>query len=81
MRKTIRDYFIIEIGAVLARCQGMTLAEKREALREAWHYGPRQYHPYKIWLDECRVQLGLKARHRPGQVKREPLKGQKEFFT
>lgn len=80
MRKTIRDYLRVEIGAVLERCQGMTLAEKRKALREAWQYGPRQYHPYKIWLDEARVQLGLKRAYVPGQVKRVPARGQQSLF-
>ena len=76
-RKTTRDYFRVEIAEVLARCEGMTIAEKRQALREAWRYGPRQYHPYKIWLDEIRVQLGLKQFGVPKVV---PLKGQLSLF-
>ena len=37
-----------------------TLAEKRRALRDAYPFGLRQHHPYKIWFDEVNVQLGLK---------------------
>lgn len=47
----------------------------RKKLREAFPALPRQYHPYKIWLDEIQVQLGLKTakkltRHHdlPGQM-------------
>jgi hypothetical protein len=29
-------------------------------LREAYPYGERAYHPYKIWCDEIRRQLGTK---------------------
>jgi len=32
----------------------------RKALRDAYPFGPRQYHPYKIWCDEVNRQLGLK---------------------
>jgi len=32
--------------------------EIRAALRAAYPFGPRKHHPYKIWLDEIRVQTG-----------------------
>ncbi len=32
----------------------------RARLREAYPFGERRYHPYKIWCDEVRRQLGLK---------------------
>ena len=32
----------------------------RKALREAYPFGLRQYYPYKVWLDEIKVQLGRK---------------------
>jgi hypothetical protein len=34
----------------------------RRELRNAFPFGVRNYHPYKIWLDEIRVQLGTKPR-------------------
>lgn len=48
----------------------------RDALREAYPFGPRQYHPYKIWCHEIRVQLGevtppkneATVRSSPGQM-------------
>lgn len=75
------------IADVLKRCEGQTLSEKRKALREAFPYGERAYHPYKIWLDECRIQLGLKkVRQRKGLPRslataRQYGKGQKELFN
>ena len=32
----------------------------RLALRAAYPFGQRKYHPYKIWLDEIARQLGKK---------------------
>ena len=32
----------------------------RKALHEAYPFGERKYHPYKIWLDEIRRAKGLK---------------------
>lgn len=32
------------------------------ALREAYPFGERKYHPYKIWLDEIARQLGRKPK-------------------
>jgi hypothetical protein len=29
----------------------------RSALRDAYPFGVRKYHPYRIWCDEVRVQL------------------------
>ena len=32
----------------------------RARLREAYPFGEKKYHPYKIWLDEIQRQLGKK---------------------
>lgn len=32
----------------------------RAALREAYPFGQRRYHPYRIWCDEVGRQLGTK---------------------
>jgi len=34
--------------------------EQRRALRDAYPFGERRYHPYKIWLDEIARQTGRK---------------------
>lgn len=46
------------ITKVLEENKGKSEAEIRLALREAYPFGPRQYHPYKIWLDEIKRQTG-----------------------
>lgn len=57
---TWRDKAKPIIAEVLAAHQGEDLKIVRLALRAAYPFGPRQYHPYRIWCDEVRVQLGLK---------------------
>lgn len=34
----------------------------KKALREAYPFGERAYHPYKIWLDEVKIQTGKKQK-------------------
>lgn len=48
------------IAKVIADGKGKSLKEIRRDLRDAYPFGERRYHPYKIWLDECQRQLGLK---------------------
>jgi hypothetical protein len=71
------------IAAVLAEMEGKSLKEKRAALREAFPFGPRQYHPYKIWLSECAYQLGLKkpkTRQKNAPLPFVPMPGQQSFL-
>lgn len=71
------------IASVIADVGTSDMAKLRQALRDAFPFGPRQYHPYKIWLDEINVQLGLKKTtvRRKGRVAREPITGgQRELF-
>lgn len=48
------------ISKVMADNPHKTEVEIRKLLRYAYPFGPRQYHPYKIWLDEIKRQLGKK---------------------
>jgi hypothetical protein len=48
------------IAKVLKETKGKTEAEIKKALQEAYPFGLRQYHPYKIWCDEIRRQRGKK---------------------
>jgi hypothetical protein len=57
---TWRDNCQPIIACVLAATKGQPEAEIKAALKAAYPFGPRQYHPYKIWLDEIRRQRGLK---------------------
>ena len=46
--------------------RGKAEKEIKKALREAYPFGERKYHPYKIWLDEIKVQMGKrKFGHKP----------------
>lgn len=45
------------IHKVLTENAGKTEKEIRKALRDAYPYGPRKMHPYKIWCDEVNKQL------------------------
>jgi hypothetical protein len=58
--------------------------EIRKLLHDAYPFGPRQYHPYKIWCDEIRVQLGKKKPKRSEVTRKknetQPCKGQMELL-
>jgi hypothetical protein len=60
MSHTWRDSAKPIIAEVLKATQGQSEKEIRKALRVAYPWGERRYHPYKIWCDEIKVQRGLK---------------------
>lgn len=57
-----RDQSSPIIARVIAEHAGESESAVRLALREAFPFGPRMYHPYKIWLDEIARQLGTKPK-------------------
>lgn len=56
MDKNWRDIARPIIHQVLEKTRGQDEKVIREALREAYPFGQRSFHPYKIWLDEIKVQ-------------------------
>ena len=46
------------IAKVLVEMKGKPEKEVRTALKDAYPFGQRKYHPYKIWLDEIKRQTG-----------------------
>lgn len=68
-----------------AKAEGWTEKDVRRALREAYPFGPREYHPYKIWLDE----IARQRRHgkynpllpRRRQPESEPPREQRNLFN
>lgn len=48
------------IAKVLEETKGKSEKEIRAALKKAYPFGERRYHPYKIWLDEIKRQRGTK---------------------
>ena len=63
------------IAKVLADTAGQPDADIRKALYDAYPFGPRTHHPYKIWLDEIKVQRGQKP---PTGTRTAPRKGAPE---
>ncbi len=64
--KTWRDSARPIIARVLNETAGKPEADIKKALYDAYPFGMREYHPYKIWLDEIRVQRGLKKVYQRG---------------
>lgn len=58
MAGTWRDIARPIIREVLKASHGRSEKEIKKALREAYPWGAREMHPYKIWCDEIRVQRG-----------------------
>lgn len=61
-RSSWRDYARPIIARVLKETQGQDEQVIRRALKDAYPFGQRDYHPYKIWLDEIAVQRGTKKK-------------------
>jgi hypothetical protein len=64
MSESWRDIMRPIIGKVIETHGTSDMGLLRAKLRRAFPCGPRKYHPYKIWLDEIRVQLGMKKKPR-----------------
>lgn len=61
MGRSWRDIARPLIAKVLQENAGKPDAEIRKALREAYPWGERAMQPYKIWIDEIKVQLGKRT--------------------
>lgn len=48
------------IRRILEATAGKAEREVRRALRKAYPFGQRKYHPYRIWCDEIARQRGRK---------------------
>ncbi len=60
MMATWRDMARPIIAEVIAEVGTGDPGRLKRALFDAYPFGERQYHPYKIWLDEIRSQTGKK---------------------
>jgi len=58
---TWREHARPIIAKTLRDNKGKSEKEIRKALRDAYPYGQRKHHPYKIWCDEIKVQRGQKV--------------------
>ena len=73
---TWRDHARPIIAEVIRKIGTEDMQALRKALREAYPFGFKENHPYKIWLSEIRVQLGLDPHGRT----KEEIPGQAEMF-
>lgn len=48
------------IAKVLSDNKGKSEKEIRRALRDAYPWGQRSMHPYKVWCDEIKIQMKKK---------------------
>jgi hypothetical protein len=58
MSASWRDIARPVIAKVLAENEGKDEKEIKKALKEAYPFGERAMHPYKVWCDEIKVQRG-----------------------
>lgn len=58
--KTWREIARPLIAEVIRDNRDKSEKEIKRALREAYPWGERAMHPYKIWCDEIKVQMGKK---------------------
>jgi hypothetical protein len=65
---TWRDSCRPLIAKTIKENEGKSLKEIKKALREVYPWGQRAMHPYKIWCDEVKVQLGLKKKKIKGHT-------------
>lgn len=79
MGHTWREHARPVIQQVLKDNKGKSETEIKKALREAYPFGMRAYHPYKIWLDEIKVQLGKKKFGR--QTEAVVIENQTDLFN
>lgn len=47
--------------------------ELLKLISAAYPFGARKYHPYKIWLDEVKIQTGQKVKHPYRQPLKKPV--------
>jgi hypothetical protein len=70
------------IARVIAEVGTANRRRLRAALRDAYPWGQRHYHPYRIWCHEIRVQLGEvePPGRRPRARAVESSSGQRQLF-
>lgn len=60
MSKSWRDHAAPIVAQVLAQTAGQDEKAIKKALFDAYPFGQREMHPYKIWLDEIKRQRGVR---------------------
>jgi len=65
-----RDIAAPIIADVLWKVGRQDMKALRKALRDAYPFGQRKMHPYKVWCSEVKRQLGhpINASHKPSET-------------
>lgn len=61
---TRREYAAPIIRQIIRENEDAEEKDIRKALRDAYPWGPRENHPYKVWSEEVRLGLALWRRRR-----------------
>lgn len=74
MSRTWREIAAPIITEVIERVGREDAGRLKRELFEAYPFGERKRHPYKIWLDEIKKQVGTKAKnsHQPDMLEERP---------
>jgi len=64
------------IYEVIERYSDSDMRTLRKALRDAYPFGDRKYHPYKIWCDEMKRQLGRPIANRKSAMNQTDMFGE-----
>lgn len=67
MSKSWRDHARPIIAQILKDTAGQDEAVIKKALYDAYPFGLREMHPYKVWFDEIKRQRGAQRPRTPAQ--------------
>ncbi len=70
---------VVQAAIATGEARGLTGPALLRHIREAYPFGPRRNHPYKIWLSEVNRQLG-RSTPKPPKIRR-PSPGQMAFTS
>ncbi len=65
---TWRDIARPIIQKIIIENEGRDSKELKKLISNEYPFGERQYHPYKVWLDEIKVQLKERRFGKKNQV-------------
>lgn len=82
MSKSWRERANEVIVRVVKETEGQALPDRIKAIRNAYPFGERKYHPYAIWLSAVRIATAeLEGRPTKKAQHHEELDGQQKLFN
>lgn len=71
--KTWRKSAAPLIMEVIKNNPDLSIKDLKKLISKEYPFGERRYHPYKIWLDEVKRQLGLK-KNKNAEINKDQIK-------